>query len=133
MPQTKLDIKDEIEILLTEYNTLRAELLQRNTVTYQLVGVAATAIIGIIAFVFTQSLIGGGILLIVSPVIIWVVSRLLIYDTLNVARHVQDLEKLINEKANTRLLSWESEHGLLSPGDLQARSKFILSPFLRNR
>ncbi len=78
VPLSKME---EIQILMVGYNTLRTEVLRRNTVGFQALGVAGTASVGLMAYAFTQRAMFGVILLIGLPILIWVVYRLIDFDT----------------------------------------------------
>lgn len=122
---------DEIQILLAEYNTLRAELLQRNTTSFQALGVAGTAFAAIIIYAFTASIFRGIVLLIVLILLVYLVLRIFDFDTRNAAARLCELEVAINSKAGSKLLAWESDRGLLSPGAKQKRINHIVGPPLR--
>jgi hypothetical protein len=126
-----LTAMQEIQILSTEYNALKAELLQRNASAYQAIGTAGTLLIGISAYVFTKSICGGIALLISLFIVVWFVLRVLDYDTRNAAARIRELEHIINLKAGSKLLAWETDHGLLSHGAVKSRSTHLVAPLKR--
>ena len=127
-PQPNLSRMEEIQILLAEYNTLRTELLQRNTTAFQALGVAGTAFIAVIVFTFTQSIWGGLILLVILPTLIWIVLRMFDFDTRNAAVRIAELEAAINDKAGSKLLAWETDYGLPSLGAAEKRRLHVVGP-----
>jgi hypothetical protein len=63
-------------------------------------------------------------MLVVLSNIIFVVLRLIEYDTLAAANRVRELEKIINSYAGKTLLKWETERGLYVIG-YPERGKYI--------
>jgi hypothetical protein len=113
--QAPLSCMEEIEVLLAEYNSLRTELLQRNTTSFQTFGVGGTAFVGIVAYVFTRSILWGSVLTIILFALLWLVLRMFDFDSRNAAARISQLEAAINEKAGSKLLAWESDFGLQAP------------------
>lgn len=113
----KIGTKEKIQILLAEYNTLRAEILQRNTVLNQFLIFSIATMLGLVgglavAEKFAVS-IGSFVLL---TCMIVVVFRIVMSDTRRVANRIRQLEARINGLAGEKLLEWESEHGLMRIG-----------------
>jgi hypothetical protein len=133
---------EKIQILSMEYNTLRKEVFDQSTFTYQAYGVAGGASITIIGFVFTQTrslaIILGFVLglLLIAAVVIYVVSCMMYYVAHEVGPHLVKLEEEINALAESELLTWEHTRGIMSGSD-QRRIAAVKNPiknlFGRNR
>ena len=72
-PLTRME---KIQVLILEYNALRNQLLQRNTVLNQVFTVSGTVATTAIVVTFTQSLAFGVVLLFLLPIAIWAAFRL---------------------------------------------------------
>lgn len=127
-PQKPLSRMEEVQILLAEYNTLRTELLQRNTTAHQALGVGGTALIAISAYVLTQKLLAGLLLLAILVVLVWIVLRMFDFDSRQAAERIKELERAINERAGAKLLAWETNSGLLGENALTKRIGHVIAP-----
>lgn len=133
VPLTRME---KIQILLTEYNTLKKELFDQSTFTYQAYGIAGGASITIVGFVFTQTRSLAIILsvvfalLLISAAVIYIVSCMMYYVAHEVGPHLVKLENTINALAGVDLLTWEQQHGITSGSD-QRRIEAVLGPIRR--
>jgi hypothetical protein len=108
---TTLDTKDKITILLAEYNALRAQLLQRNTIINQIFTISGTVLLALITLVLTQSIrVGIGLAVILVPVLLFT-FRLNESDMLVSAKRLEELRIQINEMASETLLKAETAAG----------------------
>jgi hypothetical protein len=103
---------DKITILLHEYDTLRNETIQRNTVMFQSIGIYAAVLIGLIIVISQKgfnctmlSLLVGATVLFLC-VLTWIDS-----DVARAAAQVRRLESDINTRAGEPLLTWQSSMG----------------------
>lgn len=118
--QRTLDLK--ISIIMNEYNTLRDELISKNSNSSQLVGnagiVAVTAIMAIITAMPHENLAD------YAALFIWILLVLLLfsmislvsvlwlnYDTQRVSKRLRCIEEDINRRTGEHLLVWESQYG----------------------
>jgi hypothetical protein len=102
---------EKIQILLQEYNSLRSEMIERHTVTYQAIGIIGAAFVGLIALVWNTSIkvkifAVVGFVVVFTGVVLWI-NR----DVAKAAKRVRELEADINTRAGEPLLKWETEHG----------------------
>jgi hypothetical protein len=111
--------KDKISIMLAEYGTIRAELLQRNTVMNQVFTVGGTIAAGVIGAgvqLYLQhgfsALPGVATVLLVTATFVGFTWREIDKEARRANRHLVALEKEINRRAGETLLSWESTFGL---------------------
>lgn len=110
-PQIKL----KIEILLKEYDTLRAEIFHRINARFAVVGLMG----GLLAFLLSQdglhsgsfpgtvrwiACAGGGLTIIV----LWLRLGVLINK---IGSHIKSIERRINELVGEELMTWESRYG----------------------
>src|SRR5262249_45274512 len=94
----KVGAKEKITILLAEYNTLRAEILQRNTVLNQFLIFTSATAIGLIGGLFaTDKYLYSLLSFIVLSVLIITVYRAVIANTFVLAEQVRRLEHDINK------------------------------------
>jgi hypothetical protein len=108
---TALDTKDKVTILLAEYNGLRAQLLQRNTIINQIFTISGTVLIALVTLVLTQSIrVGIGLAVVVAPVLLFT-FRLNESDMLFTAKRLEELRSQINEIAGETLLKSETAAG----------------------
>ena len=98
-----------IEVLLHEYDALRAEVVARASSRFQLLGfaTAAAAVLGITKEVTNKGFWLWGILiaLAVIAIVIWVVFRLYIHRC---AGRLREIEKEINDELKEPALIWET-------------------------
>jgi hypothetical protein len=104
----KLSPKDQINILLKEYDTLRAEILGRMNHRWQMLGLIGA----IVAFISAQSgaIAGRAIagVMAVGLFGLWLNSGRYVA---RLARRVSEIEKHVNGLAGENLLVWESQGG----------------------
>lgn len=116
-PEPIIGPKEKVTILLAEYNTLRAELLQRNTIFNQFLIVSIPATITIVGLIVANTaylaaaVAAGGLALFMA-----VMAKILMFDTVRAAKHLRGLEARINSIAGDQLLRWETESGLYKVG-----------------
>jgi hypothetical protein len=116
------DDMPQIQILLAEYNTLRAEVIGRTTSGFQLIGIG----FAIVALLLSQAVLQPGSLatsqaagwrfwcvLVLGIVLLGSATWFNLREIGRAANRVLLLEKEINERAGERLLQWESR---FSPG-----------------
>src|SRR5437868_6605971 len=98
--------KDKVTILLAEYNTLRNEILLRNSTLFQSIGIASAAAIGVLTLILSRSesvgyytLIGVPIIycLICAPVLFIAIAAFWVdRSSRQIASRLRDLELEIN-------------------------------------
>ena len=116
--------KEKLQVLLAEYSSLRAEILQRNTVMNQFLTTSITASVAIVGLtILHQSVIVGLLIGCLLVLVIFFVATVISFDTRKAAQHVQKLETRINALAGDKLLEWETENGILRVG-VSARFKW---------
>jgi hypothetical protein len=129
---TALAAKDQIEILLKEYDTLCAEILVRTTGGYQLIVVGAILFTALLTVMATRSApsssdIGRSWLSLHTRTAFWVCLCVLIAfgcvfswafrrDINIIAERLQRIEHQVNGLAGTDLLEWETKWGAKSTG-----------------
>jgi hypothetical protein len=118
---------DKVQVLLAEYNSLRSEIMQRNSVFNQYCVISVPASVAAVTVVYTAFPPLGVILFMVICLLLYVVFRIIEFDTLSAATRVRALEAEINELSGERLLIWESEHGLSKVG-YRDRFRYIIDP-----
>lgn len=117
--------KEKITVLLAEYSTLRAEVIQRSTWQVQM-GVATLAIIGVGAGLMITANIAAGITLTVLAIAGFLVGwKFNDSETMKVVGGTKSLEQRINGLAGEELLSWETRHGLPAEGHAQRVGRFV--------
>lgn len=104
---TGIDQKAKVEVLLHEYDTLRAEILSRTQSRFSVCGFTGASL----AFVITQNQIGAwrwflAVVAVLAIVAIWVNFGFLIRRCAN--RLVQ-VEDKVNQLAGEELLGWEHQ------------------------
>jgi hypothetical protein len=104
--------KEAIDILLKEYDTLRAELIARHTGGFQLLALVLVEIGACLGWIEKFGLHKSAWTLIAA----FAVVDLVMYSFLNIAignccQRVQEIEKHINELAGIDLLCWEGRFG----------------------
>jgi len=96
---------DHIQILFKEYDSLRAEIIARTNVGYQLLGLGAGALAWLLSRpinqVFVFSLVIIGIAMIIFVGVWW-------RDTYMCSCRIKEIEKEINTLAGAALLKWET-------------------------
>jgi len=118
---------DKVNSLLFEYNSLRSEIMQRNSVFNQYCVISVPASVAAVSVVTSAFPPLGIVLFLVICCLLYVVFRIIEFDTLAAAARVRELEAQINEMAGERLLTWETDHGLNSVG-YRDRFRYIFDP-----
>jgi hypothetical protein len=126
---------EKVRILLTEYATLRAEIVARIGHMYQMIGYGAAAILLLIALSPTARLFYPMLVIIVAVFgfALWVYWR----DLLKAGRRIREIELDVNDRAQEDLLVWENlwgagATGFFGPGHPLPRSHLAdLKPFPR--
>jgi hypothetical protein len=127
----KLTRMEKIQVLLSEYNTLKTEIFEQSKAMYQVFGVGGTVSIAIIAFVFTNksivTIVFGGLLVFLLLFFMYSVSRMMTFIAYEANERLLEIEDLVNALAETKLLAWEHEHGIRTGMD-DRRIAAILDP-----
>jgi hypothetical protein len=115
-----LTLKEKIDIIMEEYKTLRAEMIERHTAFIQIFSFGVSGLVGLVTFALTtESQTRRHISwLLTSALVSGVGAGLLTihFDTGRLANQLQKIEAEINGRANDPLLSWETRHGLWRVG-----------------
>jgi hypothetical protein len=108
----KLVAKDKITVLLAEYNALRAQMLQRNTIVNQLFSVCGTISIAFITLLFAYAAIFGALffILILTPFLVYI-FRLNQSDMIVTALRIEEISVAINDLVGERLLRTTTQPG----------------------
>jgi hypothetical protein len=122
-----MSTNDKVQALLFEYNSLRSEIMQRNSVFNQYCVISVPASVAAVSVVTSAFPPLGIVLFLVICCLLYVVFRIIEFDTLAAAARVRELEAQINEMAGERLLTWETDHGLNSVG-YRDRFRYIFDP-----
>lgn len=125
---TEFTNREQAQILLAEYNTLRAEILQRSTWQIQMWTVAGAQVVVILGFAIIYDHIYAGVILLAIATLL--VAGGLLYndqDIRIVAAHVRTLEERINTLVGDELLSWERKVGGLAAISYGERLKRLFS------
>ena len=121
-------VKDQIQLLLVEYNTLRAEILRRSSWQIQMWIVAVAQATVILGFAIVYIYIYAGAILLFIATLPFVFG--LFYndqDIRIIAAHLRTLEARINALAGSELLTWERKVGGLRPIGYRERLKRLFS------
>lgn len=106
-----LSAKEQMDVLLKEYDTLRVEVLNRLNNSFQIGAIGITAGTWIAS---QPNSTRPSLLIIILLVVVFLSSAITLWrDLYFVARHIADIEREINRLAGVTLLTWES---YLSPG-----------------
>ncbi|HXY99751.1 MAG TPA: hypothetical protein VEI03_07100 [Stellaceae bacterium] len=125
-----LTVQEQIQILKFEYAALRTELLQRHTTAIQMATVFVTAAITIVTFSVTNAFWSWLVLLVVIlPVIVGVVGLYFYVNMSYIVAQLIKLENQINDLANAKLLTWETDRAFFSDKGGE-RIDRIIGPFL---
>ncbi len=110
--------KEKIEVLLKEYDSLRAEIGKKTSGGYQLITVLAAILAAVLGLASRNDLrvglelgISGTVFVVALGVAFYRISRT---DTNIIARRVSDIENQIAEIMGDTLLRWETEFGGLN-------------------
>jgi len=124
-----MSTNDKVLTLLAEYSSLRSEILQRNSVFNQYCVISVPASVAAVSFAYTAYPPAGIILFLVICTLLYVVFRIIEFDTLAAAARVRTLEAKLNEMAAERLITWETECGLNTVG-YRDRFRYIFDPVI---
>lgn len=104
------DEKDNIAVLMQEYNSLRSWVFSRVNNAYQLIGIGPAAL----AILLTVSQVSGALLIVALILAMAGFSLGLCLTVLDVQQagiRLLELEKEINRRAGQELLQWETRFG----------------------
>jgi hypothetical protein len=110
-----MDAYQKVSILLAEYNTLRAEVLAARGNVAQAAGIFSTTFMANIAFAFSSAnpgrwqvpcAIGAAIVVYFCVLAGWNEK-----NTQSFTHRLREIEAEINDLAEDRLLTWETDHG----------------------
>jgi hypothetical protein len=104
VPEAILGPKEKLQVLLAEYNSLRAEAINRGGTAYQLLGIG-------IAGVAALASIGIWLILPIFAILMGFVSWCVMSDVQNVNDRVCELEGKINANFGETLLVWQTRGG----------------------
>lgn len=127
MTANPFSTNDKVQTLLFEYNSLRSEIMQRNSVFNQYCVISVPASVAAVTVVYTAFPPLGIVLFLTICSLLYIVFRIIEFDTLAAAERVRELEAQINEMAGERLLVWETDHGLNKVG-YRHRFRYIFDP-----
>ena len=125
----QMSTNDKVLTLLSEYSSLRSEIMQRNSVFNQYCVISVPASVAAVSFAYTAYPPAGIILFLVICSLLYVVFRIIEFDTLAAAARVRWLEKKLNEMAGEKLVTWETDSGLNTIG-YRDRFSYIFKPIL---
>jgi hypothetical protein len=123
----QMSTNDKVLTLLSEYSSLRSEIMQRNSVFNQYCVISVPASVAAVSFAYTAFPPAGIILFLVIGILLYVVFRIIEFDTLAAATRVRWLEKKLNEMAGEQLVTWETDCGLNTIG-YRDRFRYIFNP-----
>jgi hypothetical protein len=106
--------KEQIQILLAEYGTLRAELIQRTWWQMQMITVSGTITMLIFGFIIAGHIVAGAALLVIGAISLTFALTAIDRDSRILVGHVINLERRINDLGGGEFLTWETQHGLLA-------------------
>jgi hypothetical protein len=125
----QMSTNDKVLTLLGEYSSLRAEIMQRNSVFNQYCVISVPASVAAVSIAYTAFPPAGIILFLVICALLYVVFRIIEFDTLAAAARVRVIEQKLNEMAGERLVSWETDCGLDQIG-YRARFRYVFDPLM---
>jgi hypothetical protein len=100
--------EEKVKILLTEYNSLRAEIGARTGYGFQVGGFAVTAL----SLLAAQAITWRSIVVFVLILILIVGVMFLVFGHIWItAARVREIERDVNERAGEKLLVWETGWG----------------------
>lgn len=123
----QMSTNDKVLTLLAEYSSLRSEIMQRNSVFNQYCVISVPASVAAVSVVTSAYPPLGIILFLIIGSLLYIVFRIIEFDTLAAAARVRVLEKQLNEMAGERLVTWETENGLNTVG-YRDRFRYIFDP-----
>ncbi len=128
--QPSMSTNDKVQALLFEYNSLRTEIMQRNSVFNQYCVISVPATVAATTLVYTAFPPAAFILFLIICSLLYFVFRLIEFDTLAAATRVRELETKINEMAGETLMRWEIDNGLYAIG-YRHRLAYVLEPVFK--
>src|SRR6266849_10226121 len=109
---TPLSAKEQIDILLKEYDTLRQEIIARTSQGFQVLGFGVLLYTALVAWFGAHSVDRTfWVLLIIFVLTIAVVSLMAHRDINMAARRISEIELHVNNLAGATLLQWETKYG----------------------
>lgn len=123
----QMSTNDKVLTLLGEYSSLRSEIMQRNSVFNQYCVISVPASVAAVSIAYTAFPPAGIILFLVICTLLYVVFRIIEFDTLAAATRVRAIEQRLNELAGERLVTWETDYGLNQIG-YRARFRYVFDP-----
>jgi hypothetical protein len=129
MDAPQMSTNDKVLTLLAEYGSLRSEIMQRNSVFNQYCVISVPASVAAVSFAYTAYPPAGIILFLVICSLLYVVFRIIEFDTLAAAARVRTLETKLNEMAGERLVAWETDCGLDKVG-YRHRFRYVFDPII---
>jgi hypothetical protein len=110
---TDVGDKERLQVLLAEYNTLRAELLTRTSNGFQVAAITAGFVAVLLQWPWGVRLwIGLGISIVFCACCFWII----VSATAKLEARLRALERVINERVGQELLVWEKEFGAAQRG-----------------
>jgi hypothetical protein len=125
---TQSSAKDQVQLLLVEYETLRSEILRRSSWQIQMWTVSIAQIVVILLVAIVYDYLYAGVILILVATLPFVFG--LLYndqDIRIIAAHLRTLEARINALAGAELLTWERKVGGLRPIGYRERLRRLFS------
>lgn len=125
-------IAKKVDVALAEYNTLRNEISQRNTLLNNYLVATYVTLIAAIALLkdgFSIWWFFGAVIFAIS--ISYTAFKIIEYDTLVAASRVSKIEQYINSLIGEDILLWENRAGLLKVG-YTPRWKYIFGASLHD-
>jgi hypothetical protein len=119
-----LDQKDRIQILLSEYSTLRSEILSRNTMGVQLTAIGVALITWLWKDLPKDPMWYHWIVIVLLAGVFVIFYNANVRDVKKAALRLRNLEHEINSRAGEHLLVWETLSGALTRGTGLFRSYF---------
>jgi len=107
-----IQANEEIQILLAEYSSIRDHIIARTNVAIQIITIGAGAVAIITPHIDEKpllSIITIAVTVLAMGIVTWVVTT----DLKAEATQVRVLEKRINHLAGKRILTWETDHGVV--------------------
>lgn len=115
----KLELKDKISVLMQEYATLRAEILVRIRIGFQLIAVA----IAVVGLLLNANTVGPSktILAFACGAVLLTAIYCIFDGTTRIAARLRELEQEVNGRAGEELLKWETKYALMRFGELRRK------------
>jgi hypothetical protein len=106
---------EKVQILLAEYNTLKAQIISRGATSVQVIAIGVAAL-AVSASLLKDNLRLGLVVFLSLLIGVGVQARLTNRDLLEEAAQVRRLEAEINSRAREKLLTWETSNGRAQTG-----------------